>query len=113
MAHADIVLIRKLLDQVMVVSRKQRPALDLLRQLFDNTVGDRGAVERSRATTQLVHQHQRVLRSMVQDRASLTQLQEERALTGQDLITSADTRENPVNGTQAAAARRHVTAHLG
>ena len=53
-AHADVVLVGELLYQMVIVGGEESSAIDLLRQLFHNTVGNGRAVE---GGSSLKHKH--------------------------------------------------------
>lgn len=109
MSHADIILVGELLDQMMIMGRKESSAFDIIGELFDYTVSDGGAVKSSRPAAQFVHENQRMFGGVVQNRRRLAQLQKECTLSLQDFISGADSGEYPVDWGQAAAFRRHVT----
>src|SRR3979411_1767266 len=67
---------------------------------------------RSRATPHLIQQHQRPVRSRIQNRRRLSHLHHERRPSASDIITRANPRINAVHQSQPHPLRRNKAAHL-
>lgn len=63
--------------------------------------------------TQFIQENQRIGCGVLQNRGGLAELHQERALTGQNVVVRAQSRENTVHQRYAARAGWHVAALCG
>mmetsp|Transcript_70409 Transcript_70409/g.159280 ORF Transcript_70409/g.159280 Transcript_70409/m.159280 type:complete len:313 (-) Transcript_70409:183-1121(-) len=102
-----------LVDQRVVVRREHGPALGLVREVVNDGVGYGGAVEGGGPAPELIQDHNRLGRGVVQHRGGFGQLDEEGGLAGEDPVRGAEAREDSVHRRELGLEGGHEAAHLG
>ena len=80
--------------------------------MLDHGPGDRQAVEGRRAPPDLIQDHQRPVRRLIEDAGRLDHLDHERRASPRQIVGRADAGEQPVDDADMRGFRRHVGAHL-
>ncbi len=98
--------------QLEVMRREQSERAHLFSHVVCGSPRQRQAVEGTRATPDLVHEHQALLGRVVQNRRGLGHFDHERAATARQVVRGADAREYPIDRTESQAFRRDETTDM-
>ncbi len=99
--------------QFEIVGGEQRQAAVLLDQMAQDGEGQRHAIKRGGAAPDLVHQHQALVRCVVQDGGRLGHLDHEGRAPGSEVVGGADAGEDAVERPEHAGLGRHIAADVG
>ena len=118
--HAHIVVLdtREILlhlIEFMIMGGKKGAGtgLDMLVQVFHNSPGNGNAVVGGGATAQLIEEHQRAGRYIVEDIGGLGHLDHKGGLTQRDIVGGSHTGEYFVHQTDSCGFCGHETSYLG
>src|SRR5271157_4491537 len=101
------------LHKLVVMRGEEGPATDRVVDVLGDRPGQRDAVERAGATTDLVEDDKAAWRGVVQDVGRLGHLDHEGALTAAQLVGRSNAGEEAVNHTDPGALRGDEAADLG
>ena len=96
--------------EIMGGEQRQRPVL--LDQMAANGKGQRHAVEGRSAAPDLVHQHQRVFRRVMQNRRRFGHLHHEGRTSGSEIVRRTNAREDLIERAERHAAGRNKAADM-
>lgn len=99
--------------QLVEMGREEPAAAIDLVQMLDRRPGDRQAVEGRGAAADLVEDHQRAVRRLIEDRRRLDHLDHEGRPPAGEIVRSADAREEPVDHADMRGGRGHEGSRLG
>lgn len=106
MTQTDACVTMEVLHQIVVMRREQR-ATTQIGQVVDDRRSDGRSVVGGRSAPQFVQQHQTIDSGVLQNSGRFAELNEERAVTGHDVVLGTQSREDAIDDGHATARRRN------
>ncbi len=109
-SKADLFVVFEFLDQVVIMRWKEGKTLDIVCQLFDDTVSDRYTIVCGGSTSKFINKNKWMRCCIMENTRCFTEFQEKCTLAMQDLITRADSCKNAVDWSKFAFFSWYITA---